>query len=113
MNEKHISDAVVNFDNAKPWVEVLYREDPTVVIDRAMEAEPAVMALAAHVAARVEAKLLRRRVPKRIAQFVSRQICYAGGLSIELLRRGNAELWRDMIEPTDDNEKGTTDEQSH
>jgi len=112
MNKRVATDATVSFENAKPWVEVLYREDPDVVIQRALEAEPAVMALAAHLAKRTAARLMRNGVAEHVAKFVCTQICYAGGLAIELMRRGNAELWRDMIEP-DDNEKGTTHEQSH
>lgn len=113
MKEIVATDATVSIEDAKRWVETLYRENPNIVIDRAMEAEPAVMALAAHVAARTESRLMRNGVPEHIAKFVVKQICYAGGLSVELMRLGNAELWRDLIDPTDNNEKGMSDEQSH
>ena len=110
MNERVATDATVSFESATSWVETLYRENPNVVIDRATEAEPFVMALAAHVAKRTLARLMRDGVAEHVAQFVYTQICYAGALSVELLKKGNALLFSDLIDPESDNRKGITNE---
>ena len=108
MNEKVTTDATVSFRSATTWVETLYREDPNVVIDRAIEAEPYVMALAAHVAKRTEARLMRNGVAEHVAGFVHTQICCAGALSVELMKKGHALLFSDLIDPESDNRKGVT-----
>jgi hypothetical protein len=47
MNERPVTDAVVNFENARPWVEALFREDPDDVFKRVLKIEPAIMSAVA------------------------------------------------------------------
>jgi hypothetical protein len=44
------------------------------------------------------------------SEYVFNQICLAGAIAIELMRHGNAKLWSDMIEPSDDGSKETNHE---
>jgi hypothetical protein len=110
MKRKVTSDAVVNFDNARPWVEALFREDPDDVIKRALAAEPAIMSVAAAVGKKTVEQLERNGASEQVLSFVLSQVCFAGAVSIELMRKGNSLLFDDLIVSDASSKKGADDE---
>ena len=101
MKRLKASDAVVDADDAISWAAQLLRETPQKVIDRALEAEPFVLGLSMDVARRTADRLLKRGVPEWMANEIIDRIVLGSAYSIELMRRGHAKLWADVIEPTD------------
>lgn len=109
MMRKVVTDGVVNFENAGPWVEALYREKPPVVIKRAMDVEPAIMSAVATAAKRTAELLEEHGATEQMQCFVLGQMCFAGALAVELMRQGNRILFDGLIEdPT--NQKGKSHE---
>jgi hypothetical protein len=104
------SDAIVTFDDALKWAEVLLMEPSQEVINRALTMEPAAFGVGAQIAKRTCDRLRRKGVPEPIIAYVFNQICSATGLTIEMMRMGTAQLWQDVIEPADDTVEGNAHE---
>jgi hypothetical protein len=105
MNWKPTSDAIVSFPDALRWVEPLIKAKPDDVITNALNVEPAVLGVAADLARRTCERLEKFGVSEDHRDYVFNQCTLAGAMAIELMRRGNAKLWQDMIEPEDDKQK--------
>jgi hypothetical protein len=106
MEWEPICDAIVSFPDALRWVEPLIKAKPDDVIDQALAVEPAVLGVAADLARRTCERLEKRGVPEEICEYVYDQITLAGAMSIELMRKGNAKLWDDFIEPPNEEQEG-------
>jgi hypothetical protein len=102
-------DAIVSFPDALRWVEPLIKAKPDDVIEQALAVEPAVLGVAADLGRRTIERLAKHGVPEDMQEFIFTRVTLAGAMAIELMRKGNAEMWRDLIEP-DDEPKETTDE---
>jgi hypothetical protein len=100
-----LNDAIVTYEDALRWVEELYKQKPDDVIERALEVEPAVVAVAANLGKRTCARLEKAGVPPCLILFVDRQIALAGAMAVELMRKGSARLWSDLIEPEEPEKK--------
>ncbi len=110
MKKEVTTDALVTFEDGLRWAEPLIKENPENVITRALAIEPAVLGVAADIARRTCERLETRGVSQGHSEYVFNQICLAGAIAIELMRHGNAKLWSDMIEPSDDGSKETNHE---
>src|SRR5438105_7869021 len=106
MKQKITTDAVVNFSNARPWVEALFREDQDEVIERALAAEPAIMSVAAVVGKKTVEMLERDGASEQVLSFVMSQICFAGAATVELMRKGNALLFDGLMCEADNAKEG-------
>jgi hypothetical protein len=104
------TDATVNFSDALKWVERMIKAKPHDLIMEAFGIEPAVVAIAADVSRRALRRLEKYELPEEAQQIIDERIVLAGAMSLLLMRHGNAELWRDFIEPDTDNTKGATNE---
>jgi hypothetical protein len=100
--KQKVTDGVVNFENARPWVEALFKEDPQKLIERAFAVEPAVMSAVAVAGKRTADLLERHGASEQTQSFVLSQTCVAGAIAIELMRKGNSVLFADLLqEPTE------------
>jgi hypothetical protein len=99
------SDALVTFADALKWAEPLMQENPSHVIRRVLAIEPAVFGVAANIGRRTCERLEARGLSRAQNAYVFDQICLAAAIAIELMRHGNAKLWSDMIEPSEDDSK--------
>jgi hypothetical protein len=97
-----VTDGVVTFDNARPWVEALFKEDPQELIKRAFAVEPAVMSAVAVAGKRTADLLERHGASEQTQSFVLSQTCVAGAIAIELMRQGNRILFADLIQNPSD-----------
>jgi hypothetical protein len=102
MNWKPTCDAIVTYPDALRWVEPLIKAKPDDVIDHAIDVEPAVLGVAANIAERTCERLEKYGINEQHRAYVFKQCTLAGAIAIELMRRGNAQLWQDMIEPEGD-----------
>jgi hypothetical protein len=110
MNERPVTDAVVNFENARPWVEALFREDPDVVSRRVLKMEPAIMSAVAVAGKQTIEQLERNGASEQMLSFVLSQMLFAGAIGVELMKKGNGLLFSDLIEPASEKSKGATNE---
>jgi hypothetical protein len=102
MNWEPTCDAIVTFPDALRWVEPLLKAKPDDVIDHALDVEPAVLGVAADIARRTCERLEKYGVSEQHREYIFKQCTLAGAMAIELMRRGNAQLWQDLIEPEED-----------
>jgi hypothetical protein len=100
------TDALVTFADALKWAEPLMQENPDHLIKRVLAIEPAVFGVAANVGKRTCERLEARGLSQAQSAYVFDRICLAASIAIELMRHGNAKLWSDMIEPSEDGPKG-------
>ncbi len=107
MKWKTFCDQTVTFPDALVWVEPLIKAKPDDVIEQALDVEPAVLGVAADLARRTCERLEKYGVNEEHRDYIFRQCTLAGAISIHLMRHGRAELWRDFIEP-DDDQQGET-----
>ena len=110
MKKEVTSDALVTFADALKWAEPLMQENPDHVIKRVLALEPAVFGVAANLAKRTCERIEGRGVSEAQSAYVFNQMCLVGAIAIELMRHGNAKLWSDMIEPSEDGSKETNHE---
>jgi hypothetical protein len=110
MKKEVTTDAIVTFADALKWAEPLMKENPDHVIKRVLAIEPAVFGVAANIAKRTCERIEVRGVSEEQSAYVFNQMCLAGAIAIELMRHGNAKLWSDMIEPSEDGSKETNHE---
>ncbi len=104
MNWEPTSNAIVTFPDALRWVEPLLKAKPEDVIDHALNVEPAVLGIAADIARRTCDRLEKYGISEQHREYIFNQCTLAAAMAIELMRRGNAQLWHDMIEPHDEKE---------
>jgi hypothetical protein len=71
--KQKVTDGVVTFDNARPWVEALFKEDPQELIKRAFAVEPAVMSAVAVAGKRTADQLERHGLSEQTQAFVLSQ----------------------------------------
>ena len=83
--------------------------EPTMVIEQALAVEPAVLGVAADLARRMCERLEKYGVSEEHRAYIFTQCTLAGAISIHLMRHGNAELWRDLIEPDEDRKEVPND----
>ena len=105
MKKEVTSDALVTFADALKWAEPLMMENPDRVITRVLAIEPAVFGVAANIGKRACERLEASGLPRGQSAYVFDRICLAAAIAIELMRHGNAKLWSDMIEPSEDGSK--------
>jgi hypothetical protein len=110
MEQQPTCDAIVSFPDALRWIEPLIKAKPDDVIDQALAVEPAVLGVAADVARRTCERLEKYGVCEELCEYVYHQITLAGAMSIELMRKGNAKLWNDLVEPGEEEQKGVDHE---
>ena len=108
MKQQVFSDAIVTYEDALKWVEPLIMGNREKVIEDAFAVEPAVVAVAVDVGKRTCRRLERAGVPEELVDYVSRQVTLAGAMTIELMRKGNAKLWDDLVSPDSDEPTGDT-----
>ncbi len=78
-----------------------------IAFTRALAIEPAVLGVVADIARRTSERLETRGVSQANSAYVFNQICLAGAIAIELMKKGNAKLWNDLVEPSEDDSKET------
>jgi hypothetical protein len=110
MKKQVLTDALVTFADALKWAEPLMMENPDHVITRVLAIEPAVFGVAANLGKRTCERLETRGLSQAQNAYVFERICLAAAIAIELMRHGNAKLWSDMIEPSEDGSKETNHE---
>ena len=110
MEWKPTCDAIVSFPDALRWVEPLIKAKPDDVITEALAVEPAVLGVAADLARRTCERLEKYGVSEEHRAYIFDQVTLAGAMSIELMRKGNAKLWNDFIQPTNEEQKGADHE---
>ena len=110
MKKEVTSDALVTFADALKWAEPLMQENPDHLMRRVLAIEPAVFGVAANVAKRTCERLEARGLSQVQSAYVFDRICLAAAIASELMRHGNAKLWSDMIEPSEDGSKETNHE---
>ena len=110
MNERPVTDAVVNFENARPWVEALFREDPDDVFQRVLKIEPAIMSAIAVAGKQTIDQLERNGASEQVMSFVLSQMLFAGALGVELMKKGNELIFNDLIDRSARPEKGASHE---
>ena len=106
MKKEVTSDALVTFADALKWAEPLMQEDPDHVIKRVLAIEPAVFGVAANIAKRTCERIEGRGVSEAQSAYVFSKMCLASAIAIELMKKGNAKLWNDFIEPTEHRQEG-------
>lgn len=110
MKKQVLTDALVTFPDALRWAEPLMAERPDDVITRALAIEPAVLGVAANLAKRASERLEREGLSEERSAFVFTEICRASAISIELMKHGNAALFRDLLEDPDPKTKEDNDD---
>lgn len=103
-------DQTVTFADALRWVEPLLKAKKDDVISDALDVEPAVLGVAADVARRTCERLEQYGVSEQHREYIFKQCTLAGAICIHLMRQGNAELWRDFVEPEGEELGGASDE---
>jgi len=103
-------DAIVSFPDALKWVGPLIKAKADDVITEALAVEPAVLGVAADLARRTCERLETLGISEELREYIFTQCTLAGAMSIELMRKGNAKLWNDLIEPTNEEQKGNDHE---
>ena len=112
MKKQVLSDAIVTFADALKWAEPLMGENPDHVITRVLAIEPAVLGVAANLAKRACERLEREGLSERRSAYIFTEICRAAAISIELMKLGNASLFRDLLDNPDD-KKETNNNERH
>jgi hypothetical protein len=97
-------DAVVSFPQALEWVERMLKTLPDALIKEALDVEPAVLGVAADLARRTIERLAKHGVPDDMQNYIFIRVTLAGAIALLLMRQGNAELWKDFIEPDEPKE---------
>jgi hypothetical protein len=100
-SEEEANSAIVNSDDAITWVTQLAQEDPEELTMRLLQAEPTAFGIGANVAKRTCEHLKKQGVSEALIAFVFSQICYAGAMTIEIMRLGSAKLFEEYIEERD------------
>ncbi len=83
---------------------------PDDVITRVLAIEPAVLGVAANLAKRACERLEREGMSEQRSAYIFTQICRASAISIELMKLGNASLFRDLLDDPDDKKKDGNNE---
>ncbi len=107
MKKQVLNDAIVTFEDGLKWAEPLLKARPDDVITRALDVEPAVLGVAADLARRTCERLEKYGVSEQHRDYIFTQCTLAGAMAIELMRLGSAQLWNDIIEPSEDGPKET------
>ena len=110
MNQRPVTDAVVNFENARPWSEALLREDPDDVFQRVLKIEPAIMSAVAVAGKQTIDQLERNGASEQMMSFVLSQMLFAGALGVELMKKGNELIFNDLFDRSARLEKGASHE---
>lgn len=110
MKKEVLNDAIVTFADALKWAEPLMGEKPDDVITRVLTIEPAVLGVAANLAKRACERLEREGMSEQRSAYIFTQICRASAISIELMKLGNASLFRDLLDDPDDKKKDENNE---
>ncbi len=110
MKKQVLTDALVTFADALKWAEPLMMENPDHVIRRVLAIEPAVFGVAANLGKRTCERLEACGMSRGQSAYIFDRICLAAAIAIELMRHGNAKLWSDMIEPSEDGSKENSHE---
>ena len=98
-------DATVSPAMGLAVLKELLRTDPLTMLAHLAEAEPVVVAIAARFAQRVRARLRRHGASEAITAEAADQVLLTACICAEMLRRGQARLWADLIEPEDGEER--------
>ena len=106
MKKEVTTDAIVTFADALKWAEPLMTENPDHVITRVLAIEPAVFGVAANIAKRTCERIEGRGVSEAQIAYIFNKMCLAGAIAIELMKKGNAKLWNDFIEPAEHSQEG-------
>ena len=96
-HEEEGNHALVNSDDAIDWVTQLAKEDPEELTLRLLKAEPTAFGIGANVAKRTCEHLEKQGVSEALIAFVFSQICYAGAMTIEIMRLGSARLFEEYL----------------
>ncbi len=107
MKKQVLNDAIVTFADGLKWAEPLLKERPDDVITRALSVEPAVLGIAADLARRTCERLEKYGVSEEHRAYIFTRCTLGGAMAIELMRLGSAQLWNDLIEPSEDGPKET------
>lgn len=89
MKQKIKRPAIVSPDDAMRWAGPIIRKSPAKLTVEMLKAEPATFGLAALVAKDTSQYLTKNGVNKKLRSYVFNQICYAGALTICLMRKGH------------------------
>ncbi len=89
MKQKIKRSTIVSPDDAMRWSDPIIRKSPTKLTMEMLKAEPATFGLAALVAKNTCQYLTKNGVSKKLRRYVFNQICYAGALTISLMREGH------------------------
>ena len=101
------TDATVTDADGLTWTQEMLREPPRQLLDRFESLEPTVLRLAARVACGMRETLIAEGTTSRLADYVHDKTLLTSVICAELIRRGHAHLWAELIEPeppTGDNE---------
>jgi hypothetical protein len=88
---------IVSLADAPRLAEPMLKENPDELTLRVLEAEPAAFGLGANVAKQTCDHLASKGVSEPLLAFVFSQICYAGAMSIEIMRLGSAKHLEEFI----------------
>ncbi|HEV2295596.1 MAG TPA: hypothetical protein VGR35_17235 [Tepidisphaeraceae bacterium] len=105
MTKQVLTDAIVTFADALKWAEPLIKENPDDVITRVLAIEPAVFGVAANIAKRTSERIVGRGVSQAQSAYVFNQICLAGAIAIELMKKGSALLFENLLNDPDQKKK--------
>lgn len=97
-------DALVSSEDAIGWAEQMAKEDPDEFTLRVLQTEPMAFGLGANIAKRTCDHLAKKGVHEALIAYVFNQICYAGALSIQIMRLGSAKLFEEIITKHDGEE---------
>jgi hypothetical protein len=93
--------ALVSSDDAIEWVRQMAENDPDLMTMRMLKAEPAAFGVGATIAKRTREYLAKQGVSESLVNYVFSQICYAGAMTIEIMRLGSAKLLEEYIAERD------------
>ena len=99
-------DMIVHSDDAIGWVTKLAKEDPEELTLRLLKIEPTAFGIGANIAKRTCQHLEKHGVSEALIAFVFSQICYAGAMTIEIMRLGSAKLFEEYIAERKQEDKG-------
>jgi hypothetical protein len=110
LKQQVTSDAIVTFKDGIRWAEPRLKKNVNNVIARALAFEPGVLGVAADIARKTSERLETRGVSQANRAYVFNQICLAGAIAIDLMKKGNAKLCNDLVEPSENGSKETNHE---
>ena len=106
MKKEVLTDAIVTFADALKWAEPLMKQSPDDVIKRALAIKPAVFGVAANIAKRTAQRIEAGKLQAGRGEYVFDRICLASAIVIELMKKGNALLFDDLIDDPERKEEG-------